>query len=497
VWDWFGRAGQDRYTFSSLLFRFGGLYTGKREDVQFELAAPMLFNLPGGAALPPPLGQLGHGGSYHDANQGQEVNLFLKQAYWRGKNLGARGSRVRVGRFELNDGLEVVPTDPSLAWLKRERVAARLLGNFGFTHVQRSLDGVELVRQTPGLTITGFAGLPTQGVFDLDGMDTLSGVRLGYASVTRPFRSPRRIGDARLFGLHYEDDRSGVVKADNRPLPVRRADTGEVRVETVGAHFVGVWDTSAGKVDGLFWAAGQFGKWGTQTHGAYALAGEVGVQPRGWPGSPWFRAGFNRYSGDGDPADGSHGTFFPVLPTPRPYARFPFYTEANLNDAFLSAQFRPDPRLSVRPEVHFLTLADSHDLWYSGGGAFQAAPSFGYAGRPSGGSHDLATLLDTGIDYQWRKDTAFSLYLGYALGGRVINRIYQGSRGFLGIWSLPDAGSVGQLSHLAGVRKDVIADIRNRSRVVGLRRQDHVVHLPGGDVIQPISFSIVVAAIGV
>jgi len=31
---------------------------------------------------------------------------------------------------------------------------------------------------------------------------------------------------------------------------------------------------------------------------------------------PWFRAGVAYGSGDNDPKDGKHGTFFQILPTP-------------------------------------------------------------------------------------------------------------------------------------------------------------------------------------
>jgi hypothetical protein len=185
-------------------------------------------------------------------------------------------------------------------------------------------------------------------------------------------------------------------------------------------------------VDGLLWGAGQFGDWGAQTHEALAFSAEVGYQlPSAWL-KPWFRAGFFYGSGDGNPADDRHETFFPVLPTPRIYARFPFYTTANLTDAFGQVILRPSPKLTIRSDVHALRLADRGDLWYAGGGAFQERPAFGYNGRPSNGNKGLATLVDVSADYQWRATTMLSLYLGYARGGGVIDRIYSGSTGILG-----------------------------------------------------------------
>jgi hypothetical protein len=225
-----------------------------------------------------------------------------------------------------------------------------------------------------------------------------------------------------------------VVKADNRPLPLRAADKANIGIGTVGGHALGVWDrgNGRGKVDGLFWAAGQFGDWGALSHRAFAVAAEAGYQPSSERWHPWFRAGYFHGSGDGSPLDGEHTTFFPVLPTPRVYARFPFYTLMNLNDTFVQVILRPHPKWTTRTDLHFLSLADSADLWYVGGGAFQETPAFGYTGRPSGGKTGLATLVDTSVDYQMRKNTALGVYCGYAAGGDVITNIYNNNRGIFG-----------------------------------------------------------------
>lgn len=431
-WDWFGPQKEGRYTYTGSLLRLGATYLTPKHELALELAQPTLLNLPTDATLPGALGQLGQGPSYRDANAPQETSLFVKQAYWRVKGVTGPGSNARLGRFEFVDGAEVMPKDPSLAWLKRERIAHRLVGTFGFTHVGRSFDGGQYVHTSPDQNVTLFAGMPTEGVFDLDGGTTLDDIQVGYASVTRSYRWKGFQGEGRLFGIYYLDDRDGVVKTDNRPLPVRRADTQDVNIGTFGGHAIGLWETPAGKVDGLFWAAGQVGGFGSLSHSAFSGAAELGFQPKGMAWNPWVRAGFFHASGDEDPADGTHETFFPVLPTPRIYARFPFFTLANLNDAFAQVIVKPHPKLTLRGDVHGLWLADESDLWYLGGGAFQR-PTFGYGGRPSHGKRGLATLVDLSADYQWRKHTTFSGYIGYAWGGDVIDRTYgSGSTGLLG-----------------------------------------------------------------
>jgi hypothetical protein len=176
----------------------------------------------------------------------------------------------------------------------------------------------------------------------------------------------------------------------------------------------------------------QFGDWGAQPHRGRALALEIGVQPGGLPGlRPWLRAGWYRGSGDADAADGGHGTFFNVLPTPRIYARLPFHNAMNLEEAFGSAILRPGARVTVRADARFLGLAEPTDLWYGGGGAFEPG-SLGFAGRPGGGARRLATLLDVGAEWRATPRVTVAGYAGHALGGPVIESAYgAGARGSL------------------------------------------------------------------
>jgi hypothetical protein len=133
--------------------------------------------------------------------------------------------------------------------------------------------------------------------------------------------------------------------------------------------------------------------------------------------------GYSYGSGDGNPNDSRHGTFFQVLTTPRQYARFPFYNMMNNEDLYASLNLRPVSKLSLRSEVHTLRLANSHDLWYSGGGAFQPT-TFGYTGRPNNGNRGLANVWDLSADYQVTSSLSTTLYYGHAWGKGVISAIY-------------------------------------------------------------------------
>lgn len=81
----------------------------------------------------------------------------------------------------------------------------------------------------------------------------------------------------------------------------------------------------------------------------------------------------------------------------RQHARFPFFNMMNNEDAYATMHLRPVPKLPLRSELHGLWLADAADLWYLGGGAFQQT-TFGYQGRPSNSSRDLATGWDVSAD---------------------------------------------------------------------------------------------------
>ena len=115
--------------------------------------------------------------------------------------------------------------------------------------------------------------------------------------------------------------------------------------------------------DAMLWGAAQTGRWGRQQHRAGAVDVEGGIQPKLLPGlQPWLRGGFYRGSGDGNPNDNSHGTFFQILPTPRPFARFPFFNMMNNQDTFGMLILRPNAKFTWSGEFHSLRLSNPADL---------------------------------------------------------------------------------------------------------------------------------------
>lgn len=427
-WDWFeGNSGQNSYAFPHSLLRVAIRQESEDFDWQVEAAQDSILMLPRDAVVAAPQGQLGLGGTYYAANGNgrNNANAFVKQAYFQINRLGQ--GHLKLGRFEYLDGTEVKPKDATIAALVQTRVAQRLIGNFGWSAVGRSYDGGQFSYDFGKNSLTLLGARTTRGVYQIDAMGELD-VDIYYGAFTVPVEARHGAGELRLFGVGYIDHRTTVLKTDNRSLLVRTADHGEIQIGTYGADYLHVFNTaSAGKFDFLLWGAIQTGAWGRLTQRAGAFVGELGWQPPVKILNPWLSTGYSYGSGDRNSTDSVHGTFFQVLPTPRPYARFPFYNMENNEDFYGSLNLRPHSKLALRSELHALRLSSRNDLWYLGGGAFQPH-TFGYTGRPSGGNRSLANVWDISVDYQATRAFAVGLYYGHAWGKAVIAGIYPKDR---------------------------------------------------------------------
>ncbi len=420
------------YAYGGSILRFGVRRETSKEDFLLELAVPALYNLPTHSTGPSPQGALGQGASYFTSNHSQVASLFPKQFYEKFKHVGDPNSSLQVGRFEFIDGAENRVADGSLAYLKQNRIANRLLSPNPFSYVGRSFDGVHFTNQSSNHTFTFVGAMPTRGGYDLMGGDELNNIRVGYIADTVPKggSNSKHVSDSRIFAIFYQDTRgSDVAKVDNRSASARQKDWDPLNIATIGGHDVRIFPLGSGRMDTLLWGAGQFGKWGQLNQAAYAFDAEVGYQPKDSHLKPWYRIGYYKGSGDGNGNNGVHGTFFPMLPSGRTYARFPFFATANLTDGFIEQVLRPTPKIVVRSDVRFLGLADKHDLYYTGSGAYDDS-NFGFTGRTSSGSSSLATLYDTSVDYQLDKTTLFIAYAGFAHGGTILSSIYSNRDAF-------------------------------------------------------------------
>jgi len=429
IWDWFrADSGDNNYAFSGSVLRFGFSKSADKWDWQAEFAAPLLLGLPSNAVAPGVQGQLGLGASYFAANQKSQnaTLIFPKQLFWRWKNLGGiSGQSLRIGRFEFADGSERAPQNATLAAIKRDRTNQRLIGSFGWSHIGRSFDGFQYALNKPTANFTVVGAIPTRGVFQVDGWGP-NRTGYTYASYTRGWGRGSHTAETRVLAMYYQDWRH-VIKTDSRLVAIRRTDLGNIRIGTFGGHHISAVTSSAGTVDVMLWGVAQAGRWGTLDHRAHAFAVEGGFQPNatGWlkAWKPWLRAGFSESSGDGNPNDKVHETFFQLLPTPRPFARFPFFNLMNTQDVNAALISRPHSRVNISSEFHALRLSNANDLWYAGGGVFQPW-TFGYIGRTTSGAQSLGNLYDVSVDYRASTFVSVVAYFGYAQGLAAMSAVY-------------------------------------------------------------------------
>lgn len=406
--DWFGPAQSDlNYGFWHSKLLFGAGYTAESVRIYMQGEYFQLYNLPEGASGP--------GATYFAANDMDENpgNVALRQAFLEVKNSDVEAI---AGRFLYSNGSEAMPKQPALAAIRAKRVSQRLIGPFDFT-AGRSFDGGRLTIPASAGSFTGLYVMPTQGGFESDLNLTIYDIRVGGLSWTAPWSADAQAhDDMQIFAYYYGDDRD-VTKVDNRPLAARTEDGENIEVTTVGAHWIRKWTSTDIQIDSLLWGGMQWGDWGEEDHQAYSFTAEVGARLETSSWKPGARLGYTYGSGDDDTTDGKHQTFFQMLPTARAYAATPFYNMQNMADLFMQVSAQPLQSMAIKSELHRLWLAESEDLLYSGGGANERRDRFGYAGLPSGGSHDVGTLLDIEATWTFTPNVSASVYYGHLFGG--------------------------------------------------------------------------------
>jgi hypothetical protein len=145
-WDWFRpTSGNNDYQYPGNIFRLDLCTIRHNTEWNVEFAVPFIFVLPTDAVgTGPQQGALGFGSNYFSANNGSRnvAMIFPDQLYAKFKVAGNKNNTLQLGRFTFLDGTEITPQSDTLAMLKRDRVAQRLIGDFGFSDVGRSFDGV-------------------------------------------------------------------------------------------------------------------------------------------------------------------------------------------------------------------------------------------------------------------------------------------------------------------------------------------------------------------
>lgn len=434
IFDFFQPVGinnNNDYSYWALRARLGLELTSEYVDGYVQGEYSGVYGLPDDSFAKPG-GALGLGALYYTENHNKTSvsDVHLKQAYLNFKltPLGLKGGNIKLGRFEVKEGLEYKTGDEKFDALKTTRVSQRLLGTFDFANASRNFDGVSVGYDQPLYNISASATHPTQGGFNLNAQDEISKIDLVYTALTSKKDALLPDTEGRLFYLYYGDNRN-VQVIDNRAANQRAfLSQQSLKIHTLGTHWLTVQKLGTGAVDGLVWAAYQFGDWGNQDHQAYAFDVEGGYQFTDVTLKPWLRAGYFQGSGDNNPNNGKHGTFFQVLPTVRLYAKFPFFNMMNLNDAFAQVLLTPTASTKIGIDFHHLELNSTGDLFYAGAGPTSRSGSFGFLGRPATGYRNIGELVDIGFTHNITKQLSWNAYYGHAFGGNYVDNFYRNKR---------------------------------------------------------------------
>jgi hypothetical protein len=414
--------GDNDYAYLANRLQVGMRRTAPRYEIAAALQYVQFGGLPSAAVGPGPLGL----GAVYFAHAGRSDSrqVYLRYLNAQLKNL-LPGTSLRLGRMPYSSGAEGISGDPKIEAVKRQRVDARLVGEFDWSIYQRGFDGVRIDAARPRWSATGLAFHPTQGGFEDAAGLTMVDVTLFGANVTFKPGTPVPRTEWQFFAFRYRDDRQVSSRPDNSGLPAARIDVG---VNTFGTTLAAASPLREGRQwDGLVWVTGQQGSWYGQAHRAFSVAVEAGHQWTGTAGRPWLRGGYGRASGDADPGDRTHGTFFQMLPTGRRFAQTVSYSQMNNTDLFVQALVRPSSALGVRVDLHRVGLASSRDVWYFGSGATQSrGTTFGFSTRPSQGATGLGTTIEASADYAISRRWALNGFVGVMRAGPAVRQTFPG-----------------------------------------------------------------------
>ena len=296
------------------------------------------------------------------------------------------GLGVRIGRQDIKLGTQAMYKEGNWKYLKIKRASQRLVGTVGWTHGERSNDGVTAWYENDKHHVYGFFANPTTGVFDIDdAYSRQKHIRYGGVSWTAKRGTWLDNTEIRSFFLGYSDQRAAYPPGDGNGL----------EIYTLGFSAIGIYPMGAGNADLLIWTAVQFGDYGVLDHLAAAGVVEAGYQFTDVPTKPWLRAGINIASGDGDASDGDHGTFFNMLPTNHLYYGFADRLAfQNLMDLFAQLKLKPHERVGVDISVHHFRLVNDDDAKYFGTGAFTRGANFGIGANAPTGDNSFGTEID-------------------------------------------------------------------------------------------------------
>ena len=303
-------------------------------------------------ANPTPAGtknKLGYGPEYDSVD--------LNQAYVTLGNHKEFPVSLKIGRQELSYGEE------------------RLVGAFAWNNIGRVFDAGKVRWQNAWFNVEAFSGavvVPHDGQFNTpNSHDWFSGM---YATT---LKIPKTILEGYFFARNADRGAINFDVSPEFPQPTARdIYTAGGRLKSKAGE-LGNWDYT---LEGAY----QFGDYaGTATakrlnQDAYMFVAQGGYTFADCWGTPRLGLEYSYSSGDGNSADGTHGTFDNLFPTNHKfYGYMDFFSLQNIQDLRSIFQIKPTSRTSVAVEGHAFWLADTHDVLYNVGGAGRTTGGYG------------------------------------------------------------------------------------------------------------------------
>jgi hypothetical protein len=143
--------------------------------------------------------------------------------------------------------------------------------------------------------------------------------------------------------------------------------------------------------------AGQAGSWGTDSVRSWAGYWRVVFPTGSSPLAPSLRLEYNYATGDSDPADGRHGTFELLYPTPHDkYGLADQVGWKNIHHAGTVAEWKLPGKWLFQTKYHNWWLASGRDGVYTAGGVLIARDPSGRSGRKVGQEVDFQAMGPVG-----------------------------------------------------------------------------------------------------
>jgi hypothetical protein len=295
--------------------------------------------------------------------------------------------KVLVGRTKFASSAEAKTGVKYLDWVKKRRLAERLIGNWDWVNVGRRYDGIIAGFGGKKARIDAFGLRPLKGGINYqDAYEWFTNLAVYGGSVTSLYNQLIPYSEVQAFYYYYDDSREGAHNVAG----------GDIKVSTVG----GSWLLGDDRNDLLGWFAYQFGDWGVDTQEGIAFLVEVG---RSAGSSGKFRLGYAQASGDNGDADGKHKTFFNLLPTNHKwYGAMDYNAFQNLRTLYITYNHTFNAQWSGRAALHGFNLANPRDTWYGGSGAF-SDDLLGYVPRVVAGNYQSSKIgQELDIEAAWK-----------------------------------------------------------------------------------------------